>query len=129
MSGGPNPNLVQTGDLKEGVGVGVRGHYLDAVTPETCPCCHLEHYYERGFGQVLGRKGYEVHICAYADHWLQDELGRVTCPDHKLEKIKDGLFGALPGNFMTPAGLAVYKKPSGGAAAPIVHSQKKRGKR
>jgi len=89
------------------------GHHETVETPNTCLCCGLVYYYLE-----------PLCICAQGgNYWMQDELRRVTCFFHASEKIKDGLFGALPGPFSVPAGKPVFKAPREGRVAPIVHGK------
>ena len=52
---------------------------------------------------------------------MQDELRRMTCFFHLQEKVKDGVFGALPGGFAVPHGKPVDIKARTGRVAPVVH--------
>src|SRR5712691_12530545 len=88
------------------------GHHITVQEPNTCLCCGVVYYFATG----------PICICAQSgNYWLQDELRRVTCFFHAQEKIKDGIFGALPGGFEVPGGKPVDIKPREGRVAPIVH--------
>jgi|SRR5437667_1130709 len=89
---------------------GQLGHHETPGTPNTCLCCGLVYFY------------LEPHcICAQGgNYWMQDELRRVTCFFHMHEKVKDGLFGSLPGEFAVPGGQPLYKPTPAGATPPVV---------
>ena len=97
------------------------GHYEDVTSPVTCLCCGLQHFYATGPGLVWGKQGLENHPCIYGERWIQDELMRVACPFHIAEKMKDGLFGALSGDFSVEGERPTYKRPDERATTPIVH--------
>ena len=92
------------------------GHHETIETPNTCLCCGLVYYYRE-----------PLCICAQGgNYWLQDELRRVSCFFHAQEKMKDGLFGALSGDFTVPGGQPTRKPYREGMASPVVRSEKVR---
>lgn len=117
MGDGPK---VETGIDHQNVAI-MPGHYEDVTSPVTCLCCGLQHFYVTGPGLVWGKQGLENHLCIYGDRWIQDELGRVACEYHLVEKMKDGLFGALSGDFSVEGKRPTYKRPDERATTPIVH--------
>lgn len=90
---------------------GQPGQFVDIATPNTCLCCGVLYWWATGPQCVCATNG---------NYWLQDELRRVTCFYHMQEKVKDGLFGALPGEFAVPGGKPVYKPARNGRVAPII---------
>jgi len=109
---GPNPDLVQTGLHKETTWNHRGAFFPDRFAAQNCVCCGATYYFDQGF----------TCVCPYTQTWVQDELDRITCANHLMEKMKDGLFGANRGEFTLPGDRKpFYKRPDARATAPIVH--------
>lgn len=102
---------IETGNFKEETWHHNGPFFPDKSKPNACVCCGSLYWYGEGY----------TCVCPYTQTWVQDELDRITCANHLAEKMKDGLFGALPGDFTTPQGQPVYKRPDERATTPIVH--------